>query len=1594
MPRPSCRSAVLLAAVLLLSGVGFLRPGAAAAQVARQGSGPLDRLTLVDPRLRPGTASAPFAEVQSLLPAEVSSGWARFLTEAGGEWQGYADQRTNRLEAAEGSGIPWIPGHGNNLTAADLQAPLKDGKADLRSLEAIARAFLPRIATVLGVDPAGLVLSSGRSGHPSDSLWLVDFDVQREGRTIEGARVVFRVNNGNLVQFGTEGLPPLKAPAPRQQVDRNTALATLAAYVGGFGAADTFLDGGSLHLLPAVLSSSGYSEGFEPGNGRGLALVWQLTFRRRGASGTWRARVDAETGKVTDFRDVNEYAKVNGGVYTDSFATGSEVVLPMPFANLTVGGTVSGATSSAGLYSYSGGAVSASFSGPFVDVIDYCGVASQSAGSSGRISFGTSPGTDCATPAKGGPGNTHSSRNQFYHLNRIKQIGRGWLPANTWLDATLPAYVNIFDTCNAYWDGYSVNFFRSGFGCGNTGEIAGVSLHEYGHGLDQNDGNGSSPDLGTAESYGDITAALVTHRSCQGNGFFSSNCDAYGDACTSCSGVRDMDWAKHASGVPHTVTNFTEPHCPFGGGYDGPCGREAHCESYVISEALWDFAARDLPSPGGAAAWLTTERLWYETRSTTGSAFSCRPTNVPWTSDGCSAGSLWRTFRAADDDDGNLANGTPHSCQLFAAFDRHGLACPSDPGANVCFSACSPPPVPSLTATPGDSQVQLSWSSAGAGVVYDVYKSELGCGSGFIRTASGLSGTAYLDAAAANGLTYSYQVVARPNGNEACGAAPSACQSAVPQGPACTPPAVPAGLLAQPAGVDGIHLTWSPVSGATDVLVLRATTQGGPYTQVADLAGTATTYTDGSLAEGATYFYVLRAVADECASGNSAEASAKTQGCSPLILYSTDFETGSGLAGWTAGSFNGAPTGDWRGVQTCAAHSGSRIFRFGGAACGDDYVEDESAYVRPANPVAIPAGTSRARLSFWHRWDFEYGYDGGRLVLAVDGGAFQLVPSTALSGAVYTNGYEFTGPQTDFVNTVVDLDAACNVILSGSGGCAGHSIVFGFNASSDFIVDGMGWYLDDVTVTVCAGHGCTGAPVIAAATAPGPNSVQVSWSNGTPASSSFRVYRADGSCAASGAFAPVDSALSGSPFLDTTVSGGSTYAYRVAGLDAAGLCESDLSACVATAATGICALSPTFAGLTTAADATQATCSLDLTWPAAVSRCANPVTYNVYRSTDPNFTPGPESLIATGLTGTSFRDAGSLLDSVHYSYIVRAANAASGQEDGNLVRRNAAPAGPFASSLTLADTFEGTASGGGFDLGGWSHAAGSGGADWTWNTDRSQSPSHSWYSASQSFRADRSLVSPSFIPQAGSLLTFWHTYEFDQCYDGGTLEISVDGGSTWTVVPDAAFLEGGFTQTLFQGSPIGGKRGWCLGQLGPMTRVRLDLSGWAGQQARLRWHAGEDSVVALAGWFIDSVTLANVGAASTCTPASPQALDFYTLPPCRLVDTRGAAGPQGGPALQSGTSRLFQAAGVCGVPATAKAVAVNLTVTQPAGGGYLILAPAGAPAPLASSVNFLTGQTRSNNAVLPLGDGTGALLVKTAAGGTVQLVLDVSGYFQ
>ncbi len=129
-------------------------------------------------------------------------------------------------------------------------------------------------------------------------------------------------------------------------------------------------------------------------------------------------------------------------------------------------------------------------------------------------------------------------------------------------------------------------------------------------------------------------------------------------------------------------------------------------------------------------------------------------------------------------------------------------------------------------------------------------------------------------------------------------------------------------------------------------------------------------------------------------------------------------------------------------------------------------------------------------------------------------------------------------------------------------------------------------------------------------------------------------------------------------------------------------------------------------------------------------------------------------------------------------------------------------------------------------------------------------------------------------------------------------------------------------------------------------------------------------------------------------PAMPP-VAFYTLSPCRLVDTRDPAGVRGGPALVASSPRVFPLNGACGVPAGAKAISVNLTVVQPTNPGFLTLYPSDGLPPPTSTVNFSPNQVRANNAVLLLAtNGTTQLTVLNGSAGTTHFILDVNGYFQ
>ena len=729
-----------------------------------------DALILEDP----STVSATTAAALSSLPETdpLRAGWSGFTIAHGPDWRVWLDPRSGAPLLVEGQGIPWIPGSGNGVAAG--AAPT------LQSLEGSLRSFAAANRGILLADDSELVLDAGASGQITPDLWQIVFSRRFGGVPVAGDRYSFTIGHGNLIAFGAPRWSRIALASTVPSLSADEAIGRLADYMKVDRSAIVVSRLPELRVVPFPESAPNGQSAF--GSGWSSALCWSLAVRVGDDPGTWAALVDGGNGAIRAFFDDNRYGQAKGGVYPIS----DDQICPdgceqpgwaMPWADLSINSS-SQTASSMGVFdcSPSGGVATTHLAGPYVRVSDNCGAVSESVTCDDDLDLRQSAGIDCAVPPGSSPGNTHSARSSFYHLNRIAEHGRAWLPGNTWLTHQLVDNLNINSTCNAYWGGGSVNFYKSGGGCNNTGEIAGVFLHEWGHGLDENDGGGFD---NPSEAYGDITSFMVTHTSCIGRGFFQSgNCSGYGDACLNCSGIRDDDWNQHASHQPHTPTNFAQPNC---GGGGGPCGREPHCEGYISAESLWDLAVRDLPATGMDidSAWQLTDKLWYKSRNGSGgNAYNCSLPN----SDGCNSGSWFSKLRTIDDDDGNLSNGTPHAAAIFAAFNRHAIACGNAGDAsNQNTSSCPSLPAPTIAAAAGSGSVTVSWTAVPNAASYRVMRNDTGCSHAFTVIATvAAPATSYVDSGLPNAFPLNYRVEA-VGANSSCDGPVSTCETATPQ---------------------------------------------------------------------------------------------------------------------------------------------------------------------------------------------------------------------------------------------------------------------------------------------------------------------------------------------------------------------------------------------------------------------------------------------------------------------------------------------------------------------------------------------------------------------------------------------------------------------------------------------------------------------------------------------------------------------------------------------------------------------------------------------------------------------------------------------
>ncbi len=694
------------------------------------------------------------------------AGMEMFFDRHGTDWDVQWDARSDRPNIISGQGIPFFPGPGNDLTLEKLS--LRGEKVsvfDQTIATEMALEFIERQRDLLRVDLADLEINdlSTRSFGNNNRLWFIHFDQFHEGVRIKYSDVYLRVNAGNITQFGTHAYQKVDETLPAvPRVKEDQALNISIAH------AETVLTGDleivappELLFLPVFPEMDRMEPGErftgEAGSGYAHRLVWELKFRINPSPETWFAVIDAQTGKILSFRDDNKYESVTGGVYPVTNID-PEVELPFPFTT-----TSQGITTSAGRFDYTGGSVSCNLNGQYVRINDNCGAISMSA--NGDLNFGSSGGIDCTTPGFGGSGNTHASRSCFYHVSQLKFKAMGYLPSNSWLQGNILSNVNINNTCNAYWNGSSINFYRSGGGCSNTGEIASVFLHEWGHGLDYNTGTSSS-DSASSEALADSMSFLQTHVSCIGHNFRPGTPCSFGCDST-CTGVRDPAVRPYVrpSTIDESPADCDRWDCPYYG-YDGIMGYEGHCEAIIAAGAVWDAAQKLAAVEDGAAGWALANRIFFETMGDARDAYeiqsggTCNPDAAI---DGCESENWYTVWLFADDDNGNLTDGTPHGGELWEAFNDHGIACGTQP-AN--YTACAPLTAPVLSVMPGDNTATLSWTEVTNANSYIIYRNTLGCDSemNIIGTSSS---TQFEDDSVANDYFYYYAVQA-VGMNDAC----------------------------------------------------------------------------------------------------------------------------------------------------------------------------------------------------------------------------------------------------------------------------------------------------------------------------------------------------------------------------------------------------------------------------------------------------------------------------------------------------------------------------------------------------------------------------------------------------------------------------------------------------------------------------------------------------------------------------------------------------------------------------------------------------------------------------------------------------------
>jgi hypothetical protein len=490
------------------------------------------------------------------------------------------------------------------------------------------------------------------------------------------------------------------------------------------------------------------------------------------------------------------------------------------------------------------------------------------------------------------------------------------------------------------------------------------------------------------------------------------------------------------------------------------------------------------------------------------------------------------------------------------------------------------------------------------------------------------------------------------------------------------------------------------------------------------------------------------------------------------------------------------------------------------------------------------------------------------------------VGDNTYKGNVFTGANSVTGGNADAMNNVESV-----FLPAGTQGNFTITVT-ATNINSDGVPGNSSALDQDFSLVAYNTCGLTpsGPLTDVAAAADGDNRVSISWTNND--ATKYNVYRAT---TAGGPYTRI-AQVERSPYVDTTVSGGTTYYYVVRGA----ICvESPASNEVSVTATGACTLLPTFAGITDVTNDTAATCGTTATWSAGAPACGGTLSYSVYRSTVRGFTPSIANKIATGITGNSFADNLNLISGTRYYYVVRATEtAAATVEETNTVEDSAVPTGavapgnhtddldntrpPNADAFWVPTTQAGAT--GTMNLVSGCHYQ-SATRSWRFGAAGSTACGGTYPNSVQAtlVLGGNGTAGPNgfALPASGNAsLSFniWH--QFETGWDGAWLVYSTTGANgPWTAIGDTASATapyisvGGYTGTI---SGVGNRvwSGASTNANGSLKAVSVNLNALAGQTVHFGFRFRTDGSVVSEGFYVDDIRL-DASVAAVCTTNTP-----------------------------------------------------------------------------------------------------------------------------